>query len=254
MPDPKSKTQSIEQCLPVRIEYFEEITSTNDLASSRKDHGCLIWAENQTKGRGQRGNSWSSSTGKNLTFSLVICPEKLPAENQFYISKVVSIAMIEALAEFGLKAEIKWPNDIYIGNKKIAGILIENDLQGTDIIKSILGIGLNVNQEVFDPALPNPTSMLLSGGSEVDRMEVLRKILERIFFWNNHLNNKEYELIDMTYSRHLYRLENRHLFQEPGGEPFKASIKKVLPSGELILKRADGSCKGYFFKEIEFIL
>lgn len=240
---------------PVRIEYLNEATSTNDLASAKnKRHGDVIWVENQTKGRGQRGNSWNSVTGENLTFSLVIEPENLPAERQFYISKIVSISIVEILANFGLTAEIKWPNDIYINDRKIAGILIENDMQGANIAKSILGIGLNVNQDAFDPSLPNPTSMRLETGKSFDRKIILEEILNRILGWNQRLTEGLGSEIDDVYSCHLYRKEGTFLFQEPTGGAFEASIVKVEPSGELILRRSDGISKGYFFKEVEFVI
>lgn len=255
MPDHLTDIKDIDREYPVRIEYLREATSTNDLASvPEKRHGDVVWAENQTKGRGQRGNSWSSAIGNNLTFSLVIEPENLPAEKQFYISKIVSISVIETLRNSGLSAEIKWPNDIYINDQKVAGILIENDLQGANITKSVLGIGLNVNQEIFDPSLPNPTSMHLEAGKSFDREILLKEILTRILKWNQALTDDRFAEIDEVYSRFLYRRKGEFLFREPAGKPFEASIVKVESSGELILYRSDGIQKGYFFKEVEFII
>ena len=255
MPDLQTRINKIEDAYSIHIEYFREVTSTNDSASSTaRKHGDIIWAEQQTKGRGQRGNSWESAPGKNLTFSVVIQPQKLSAENQFYISKTVSIAVVEALSELGIPAEIKWPNDIYIGDRKVAGILIENDLQGSHIVKSVLGIGLNVNQSGFNPELPNPISLYLAAGKEFDRIIVLEKIMKHLFFWIPEMNVENFSVLDEKYDRYLYRKEGIHLFQEPGGRHFEASIKKILASGELVLQLADGTVKSYFFKEIEFIL
>ena len=255
MPDLQTRIKAVEDIYSVHIECLQEVTSTNDSASSAvRKHGDIIWAERQTKGRGQRGNSWESATGKNLTFSVVIHPQNLSAENQFYISKTVSIAMVEALSELGIPAEIKWPNDIYIGDRKVAGILIENDLQGTHIIKSILGIGLNVNQSGFDSELPNPVSLYLAAEKEFDRVDVLGKIVKHLFPGIKKMNLGNFSVLDEKYDRYLYRKEGIHLFQEPGGNPFEASIKKILPSGELVLQLADGTAKGYFFKEVEFII
>ena len=246
---------AIEKRFSIHIEHLSEATSTNDLAALRHwKHGDVIWAEVQTKGRGQRGNSWDSNAGENLTFSLVLCPENFRAEDQFYLSKAVSVGAIEALSGFGLPAETKWPNDIYVGDRKVAGMLIENDLQGMTITRSILGIGLNVNQESFDPALPNPVSMRGVSGREFDRVDVLEKILERIFYWTGKLKKMRFAEIDEKYQQHFYRREGVYWFREPEKEPFEAAIEGVRPSGELILRRLDGSSSTYLFKEVEFII
>ncbi len=247
----KEKIKKLEARLGVRIDYFEEISSTNDRASGAEyGHQSVVWAEMQTHGRGQRGNAWSSRAGENLTFSLVIRPE---TELQFYISKIVSVALTEALAAFGLSAEVKWPNDLYVGDRKIAGILIENDLQGARIVKSIVGIGLNVNQLEFDPALPNPTSMAREREKTIDRIAVLEAVLGRIFHGEEQLRAGNWEAIDEKYQAHLYRRTGEYAFQEPDNESFTASIAAVRPSGELVLRKSDGTEKSYLFKEVEFI-
>ena len=142
--------------------FFDELASTNDEArDARYMNGAVVIAERQSRGRGQRGNSWSSAEGMNLTFSAVLCPAGLRAESQFYLSKAVALSVSDTVDSFGIESRIKWPNDIYVGDGKVAGILIENDLMGACISRSIAGIGLNVNQTAFDPALPNPTSLAL---------------------------------------------------------------------------------------------
>lgn len=254
-PDFTGKLTELERRFSIKVEYWAEISSTNDRATAvHYAHGDVIWAERQTKGRGQRGNSWNSDAGKNLTFSLVLKPDGFPVELQFYLSKIISIGLVEALQKFNVSATIKWPNDIYVGDKKIIGILIENDLSGNGIVRSIAGIGLNVNQQTFDPSLPNPTSMCQVSENGYDRVEVLQIILEKIFFWYNLLLREEYEIIDRAYMRYLYRKEGKYLFKEPEHAPFEASIYTVEPSGELILEQNTGDRKGYFFKEIEFII
>ena len=254
MPDLSCRIAEVQERLGIRIEHLVEITSTNDLAADPgRNAGDVVWAEVQTKGRGQRGNSWSSGAGENLTFSLILQPY-LPAGQQFYISKIVSVGLIEALTAFDLPAEIKWPNDLYVGDRKTAGILIENDLQGAHIVKSVIGIGLNVNQLSFDPALPNPTSMRLATGKMFDRVAVLETVLERIFEWEKYLWEGRYAAVDEMYAGYLFRKSGTHRFQEPGGEPFEAVIEAVRPSGELILRPKDGPPKSYLFKEVEFII
>lgn len=157
----------------VTIDILEQTDSTNNRAAeSRYGAGDVVIAERQEAGRGQRGNSWSSTPGENLTFSVVLRPDFLPAERQFRISKAVALAVADTIAEAGLRPAIKWPNDIYIGDRKVTGILIENDLMGPYLSRSVIGIGLNVNQTRFDPALPNPTSLAAEAGHPFDRAEV----------------------------------------------------------------------------------
>lgn len=135
-------------------------TSTNDEARDiRYRHGDVVWAERQTAGRGQRGHAWHSPEGENLTFSIVLEPCFLPVGEQFMLSEAISLALVDTFADYGIDTRIKWTNDIYAGDRKIVGMLIENNCSGPLLVRSIAGIGINVNQTVFDPALPNPVSM-----------------------------------------------------------------------------------------------
>ena len=144
------------------IHRIEETTSTNDDARDAKyRHGDIVWAERQTAGRGQRGHKWSSAEGLNLTFSLVLEPRFLPAGEQFLLNEAVALALTDTFAQFGIAARIKWTNDIYAGDKKLVGILIEHSYSGQTLARTIVGIGINVNQTEFDPALPNPVSMAM---------------------------------------------------------------------------------------------
>ena len=251
----KNALEGLEEQFSIRIDLHEELTSTNDTASQGDyAHGDVIIAEHQTKGRGQRGNRWESGAGENLTFSVVFQPNNFPIERQFYLSKIVSLALVEALSKFGIAATIKWPNDIYIGDRKVAGILIENDLMGANLTKSVAGIGLNVNQLQLDASLPNPISLALAKGETFDRGQVLKSYLDSLFVWFNRMDNSDLEPVDRAYSEYLYRKAGLHWFAEPFGEPFRAAIDRVLPGGELVLRREDGSCKSYLFKEVEFLI
>lgn len=155
-------------------------TSTNDEArDARYRHGDVVWAERQTAGRGQRGHVWHSPEGENLTFSLVLEPQFLPIGEQFLLSEAVALALTDMFAHYGIATRIKWTNDIYAGNRKIVGMLIEHNCSGPTLARSIVGIGINVNQAAFDPALPNPVSMAQLTGRTFDREEVLRTFLER---------------------------------------------------------------------------
>ena len=146
------------------IIWLDSIDSTNEEAKrhiSDIDNLSVLSAYEQTEGRGQRGNTWTSTPGENLMFSIVLKNPKISARDQFGINEITSLSVVDFLSQHGISARIKWPNDIYVGSKKICGILIENSLRGSGISSSIIGIGLNINQRNFDVNLPNPTSMVL---------------------------------------------------------------------------------------------
>ena len=175
----------------------ETVTSTNDRLAELcqekeiKEFTTLM-AEYQTAGKGQRGNSWESEYGKNLTFSTVFYPQTIAPASQFILSMAVASAICTALAHYVHAdcLQIKWPNDIYWKDKKIAGILIENDLTGSQISQSIIGIGININQEEFHSSAPNPVSLRQITKKETDRMEVLNSILEHIIFPDRKQRNR----------------------------------------------------------------
>ena len=173
------------------IIWLESVDSTNEECRrhiSDIDNLSVVAALSQTSGKGQRGNSWISAPGENLTFSVVLKfpssvsagePEPVKAYDQFVLSEIAALAVVDLLAEHGIQAKIKWPNDIYVGEKKICGILIENTLQGEWIQHSIIGIGLNVNQRNFDATLPNPTSMVLcNGSSDLETHTLLEEFMD----------------------------------------------------------------------------
>ena len=146
------------------IIWFERIDSTNEEARrhiSDIDNLSVLSASEQTAGRGQRGNTWTSRPGENLTFSIVLKSPVLMAEDHFALNEIAALSVTDFLSIYGIKAEIKWPNDIYVDGRKICGILIENSFRGKSISTSIIGIGLNINQRNFNVNLPNPTSMVL---------------------------------------------------------------------------------------------
>lgn len=239
----------------VAIDVLEETSSTNDAIRGRRyAEGAVVVAERQSAGRGQRGNSWASEAGSNLTFSVLLSPQGLPVREQFYISKVVTLAITDALAASGIETKIKWPNDIYAGDRKIAGILIENDISGGLIVRSVVGIGLNVNQTEFDPSLPNPVSVKCLTGKDHDRAALLFDLYEALFDYYTVLAEGRREEIDELYAARLYRLGTPALYAEPGGPIYIGTITGVEPGGELVIAREDGGTKKYLFKEVEFIV
>ena len=155
---------------------------------------------------------------------------------------------------FGIESRIKWPNDIYVGDGKVAGILIENDLMGACISRSIAGIGLNVNQTAFDPALPNPTSLALQKGAEFDRSEVFERFYGFLTVRCRQLDGGDYGKLDEDYIARLYRFGERHPFVDGlTGERFRGTIWDVLYGGELRVEKETGEICDYLFKEIEYV-
>ena len=237
------------------IYHINNTTSTNDEArGERYEHMDVIWSEHQTAGRGQRGHSWHSTEGENLTFSVVLHPTFLPIVEQFLLSEVVALALVDAMAEYGIECRIKWTNDIYAGDSKLVGVLIEHSLSGDTLARTIVGIGLNVNQADFPSDLPNPTSMTLQRHATFDREEVLRCFMQKLGEWYARLAAGEKQLVEQTYVSRMYHLLEEHPYMLPSGEIIRASIRGVKPSGELRLEHADGTLHEYAFKEIEFVL
>ncbi len=243
------------------IKYFNSITSTNDKAMELLllgcDEGTVAVAHSQTSGRGQQGASWESEAGKNLTFSIALRPKFLQAEHMFYLSKVVSLGVTDFLQLEGINAAIKWPNDIYIGNKKICGILIEQSISGEYIAHSVAGIGVNVNQLKFNHA-PNATSMTLCDGRKRELESSLKELVTCIFKRYEQLkkacdNNANLAQIDKDYSSLLYRRDGLFPYSA-NEEKFKAKLVGVEPSGELVLQKESGEECRFWFKEIEFIV
>ena len=238
------------------IYRFDILGSTNDQARNPLyKEGDIIIAERQTAGRGQRGHTWESAEGENLTFSLILEPKFLPVNEQFLLSEVLALGLVDTLAEYGIEARIKWTNDIYVGDKKIVGMLIENSLGGGCLARTIAGIGLNVNQAEFDSSLPNPTSMSLIRGEKFDREEILARLHHNIMSLYEVLRRGEKELLQSRYRSTMYRLGEKHPYALADGTIFEGIIRGVQPSGELQIEHSsDGSLHEYLFKQVEFVI
>lgn len=230
-----------------KIIHIEETDSTNRwLTTNGFPTPCVVWAEYQTAGRGCGTNSWESDRGKNLTFSVLLHPAELPANRQFQISMQVSLALCEALGHHIGDLSIKWPNDIYWRNGKIAGILIENRLQGSIIRDSIVGIGLNVNQREFRSDAPNPVSLWQICEHETDREQLLLDFLEAL---KKNLGQD----VRAQYLSMLYRRRGFHPYTDRDGA-FMAEIADVEDDGHLVLRDEEARERRYAFKEVSFII
>ena len=281
------------------IIWLGSTDSTNEEARRRIsdiDNLSVLSALEQTAGRGQRGNKWSSAPGENLTFSIILkfrtdgiqetaFLPAIKAYDQFMLTEIASLSMIRFLHGLGISARIKWPNDIYIGSKKICGMLIENSLRGNHISSSIIGIGLNINQRNFDVNIPNPTSVVIE--SDCDSLDI-RKCLDefiKIFLseagrYLKHVSESEKELryqeLRHEYMSYLWRVNeeawyidftslsdghlqspmNIHLHKpQTDGRIFKGIIKGISPSGNILIDDIEkGELKEFAFKEIGYVI
>ena len=235
-----------------------ELDSTNNYMKSlikdqQPEEGSVVVADFQTGGRGQMGNGWNAEKGKNLLFSLLIYPDNVLANEQFIISRIASLAVKNTLDQFTDDIRIKWPNDIYWKDKKIAGMLIENDIRGRNIVNSVIGIGININQEVFPDELPNPVSLKQITGSEQDRDYILDIFTREFFLLYREFQDGDIRAIEDEYMLDLYRINDYYWFENNDGR-FKAKIKEVQPSGHLVLETLEGGEKRvYAFKEVAFV-
>ena len=202
----------------------------------------FLYAGYQTAGRGQTGNSWESEEGKNLLCSIVLPP----AKNLYFLNIAVSVAILRLIDE---PLTIKWPNDIYWQDKKLAGILLENAIVGSEIKYSIAGIGLNVNQTEFVSDAPNPVSLKQITGKENDIDQLMQDLFEAV---NTVLNEPE-DVIWSEYKSHLYRREGYWPFADTNGV-FEAQIEDVLPTGEVVLRDENNKKRVYHFKQIRYVL
>ena len=231
-----------------KIVHIDDTDSTNRWL---KDHGegtMVVMTDYQTAGKGCGSNSWESERGQNLTFSMLIHPDGITAREQFHITEVVSVALCRTLQSYIYnKVEIKWPNDIYVGDRKICGILIENRLQGNVIVDSIIGIGLNVNQRVFLSDAPNPVSMYQLTGQETDREALLADFLQTF----DEVMASETAAQD--YRQRLYRSSGSYAFEDAGGR-FEGTITGVEADGHLLIRDETGRVRRYAFKEVTFIV
>ncbi len=238
--------------------YIPQTISTNVSLAEICSKGITenltsVYSSFQTDGRGQRGNKWESEDGKNLLFSFVIFPKELPARKHFILLQITALALFDTLSEYTEGISIKWPNDIYWKDKKICGTLIENDLSGMNIERSISGTGVNLNQKIFRSDAPNPVSLSLITGQEYDIETVLHKIMTYASGYYRMYENGENETIRKKYFDAIYRKDGFHTYKDGNGT-FEAVIKNIEEDGRLVLKDRDGNVKKYLFKEVAYII
>lgn len=247
----------------VQIIPLKEVDSTNSYLrrlqpEDIKKEFVVAVAESQTAGRGQRGNSWESEPGKNLTFSILMRPTFVEAREQFILSQAIALSIKETLYDYvrSPHPRIKWPNDIYWNKKKLGGVLIETDLVGKKMDSCIIGVGLNLNQEHFASDAPNPVSVWQITGHTLEPLAVMRNILMRFLRYYEMIRKGDshdvHELVD-RYHKALFRRVGYHHFRS-NGEEFLARIRRIEPDGHLVLEDEGGTLRTYAFKEVEYVL
>lgn len=237
---------------------LDRIGSTNqyalDLLAQKPAEGTIISTDNQFAGRGQMTKIWESAPSKNLTISIILYPSFLLAKDQFLLSQIVAISIAETLQSFlpsGVK--IKWPNDLYVNDKKITGILIQNALKGSRIQSSVIGIGQNVNQAIFLSDAPNPTSLFIEKGQEIPREIVLTKLCQQLEQWYLQLKAGKVGLIKKTYLDLLYRKEEIHVFRRADKSTFQGKIIGITEIGQLKVE-TDNGVEVFNLKEIQYMI
>ncbi|NQU87852.1 MAG: biotin--[acetyl-CoA-carboxylase] ligase [Mariniphaga sp.] len=233
------------------------VESTNNYARGlivhkESEEGTVVLAKHQTNGRGTDKNYWESEKGKNLTFSILFAPFFLNPAKQFYLSMVVSLGVFDTISSEVDRVKIKWPNDIYIQNKKVAGILIENTIQGNEIAETIAGIGININQHDFISDAPNPVSLKNVTGNDYNLDFILEKTWNNIMGWYDRLKEGDEKTINETYISRLFWLNELAQYKNRG-EIFSGKIIGVDEFGRLKIEKQNREVPVFQFKEVEYI-
>lgn len=238
------------------IIHIQETTSTNDYLQQKiknelLEEGSVVVCDFQTQGRGAANNKWESEKNKNLLFSMLLYPDFLEIKKQFIISQVVSLGLVDYLNTITSGFTVKWPNDIYWQDEKIAGILIENNLRNNFLSESIIGIGLNINQIKFLSDAPNPVSLKNIMGFDYDLGIVLTDVQKSIFARYLQLLQGGTSRIQKDYKKAMYRNEGFYLYEDKNGV-FLAKIHQVKEEGFLVLETENKEKRQYAFKEVLF--
>lgn len=241
--------------------HYQHLFTTDTLMNFLKEDwteaqtaSCLlVTADHQTAGRGQQDHHWEDEEGANLLVGIKMLDLNMPIEQHFRLTQVYSVAIADALRTYlGKAVKIKWPNDIYVDNKKIAGMIFENKVEGKTIKESIVGFGININQTTFHSDAPNPTSLQLELGHEVDRAAVLRKIIKPLPAMLESIRQGKFTNIVFEYERKLYGKDKYHLYKD-GNEYFRAQIYAIAEDGMLSLMDKMGKVRTYYFNEVQLI-
>lgn len=235
---------------------LKEIDSTNrflkQMDSYDEEALTIAVADYQTAGKGQGTHIWEGEAGKNLLFSMMVCPHWVPVRRQFLLSEIGALAIKDALDTYADGFTLKWPNDVYWEDKKISGTLIETSVDSRGIKRCIFGIGININQTQFLSDAPNPVSLAQILGHEVDREEVLQKVLDAFERYYELLRQADYMDVSGIYHLSLYRRKGYHWYEDADGK-FEGAFVEVEDDGHLILHDKKGVIRSYAFGELKFL-
>lgn len=242
----------------MRIDKLHTIDSTNDYLkriSKEEDaqEDIVVWAFEQTAGRGQMGTQWHTQSGKNLTFSVFRKVQRITINEQFFALMAASLAVKDVLSKLLIKnVRVKWPNDILTDNNKICGILIESVIKRGRLDAMIIGVGLNVNQTSWKHT-PRATSIKKRTGIHFDLEEILMLLLNQFHHYVELLLAGDFETIKKDYESHLFKKDKPATFLRANGQKFVGIIKGVTYSGKLILLEEDNVINEYDLKELQLL-
>ncbi len=237
---------------------YSHLDSTNDealrlIADGSAEEGLVLHTYKQTQGKGADKKRWESESGKNLTFSLVLRPRFLEPSQQFVLTEMVSLALFDVVGHrLGIEnLSIKWPNDLWFKDKKLAGVLVQNRIKGNQLDFSVIGVGLNVNQKKFFSDAPNPASLIQFSGKEENLINLLAELLERLENYYERLKTN-IKSLENLYLQKLYHIDNWAWYCDEAGL-FTAKITGVDRYGRLLMTDRQGGLRVYGFKEVTFL-
>ena len=243
--------------------FLPEVESTNTYAINLLRNvnivdGTVIYTDEQTQGKGQRGTVWASETGKNITLSAILQPHFLDIKQSFYLSKITALACYDVLTEIldasHYDIKIKWPNDILVNMKKIGGILIENNLNGSKIQHAVIGIGLNVNQQNFGDLSVFATSIKIEKNEDFNTSIILESLCSKLEKWYFKLKENKFDFIHSNYLAHLFGLNETFNFIDNLGHNFYAEIINVEENGKLLVRNTNDELLTFDIKEVKIII
>ncbi len=244
--------------MPFTLLSYPQLDSTNAeamrlISGGKAEEFMVIQAEGQTAGRGAGRNRWESEPGKNLTFSVILTPRFLPPAKQFVLTQLISLALWNVAARRLDRKSlfVKWPNDLWYKDKKLAGVLVQNRIKGNLLDFSVLGVGLNVNQKSFVSDAPNPASLIHFTGKEEVLLSLLREILQQVDIFYRKVQS-DISSLNTLYLKKLYRLNRQACYADDNGR-FTAMMTGVDSFGRLLLLDSEGNLRTYGFKEVRFL-
>lgn len=241
----------VEETDSTNLEVLRRFSALDE--EERQRYECFVAsADFQTAGRGQRGSRWESERGKNLVFSLLLHPKGVGAARQFCLSQAMSVAVCCALNRYRNGFVVKWPNDIYYGERKISGTIIETTLRGGLVDRCVLGVGINVNQRKFCGDAPNPVSLCKITRSDVEPEELLHDVTGSFCKMLHLIYNKQEDEVAARYLDMLIWKEGMHRYRD-SQEEFLAQLEGIEPNGRLVLRDENGAERRYMFKEVKHV-